>query len=88
MYAVEVQDEMIDYLKNRKTKVNSKNVEVIKGSDTSVNLPPASVDFAIMADAYHELEYPHEVLQSIRRALKPGGKFYCSNTAAKTRQYR
>lgn len=74
VYAVEVQDEMIDYLKKRKTKLNSKNVEVIKGSDTSVNLPPASVNLAIMVDVYHELEYPHEVLQSIRKALKPGGK--------------
>lgn len=74
VYAVEVQDEMIDYLKNRKTKLNNKNVEVIKGSDTSVNLPQASVDLAIMVDVYHELEYPHEVLQSIRKALKPGGK--------------
>ena len=74
VYAVEVQDEMISYIANRITKAERKNVEVIKGSNTSVNLPPASVDLAIMVDVYHELAFPHEVLQSIRKALKPAGK--------------
>jgi SAM-dependent methyltransferase len=27
-----------------------------------------------MVDVYHELSYPHEVLQSLRRSLKPNGK--------------
>lgn len=27
-----------------------------------------------MVDVYHELSYPHEMLQAIRRSLKPGGK--------------
>ncbi len=27
-----------------------------------------------MVDVYHELEYPHEMLQSIRKALKKDGK--------------
>ena len=27
-----------------------------------------------MVDVYHELMYPHEVLQNIRKALKPNGK--------------
>ncbi len=27
-----------------------------------------------MVDVYHELEYPWEVLESIVRALKPGGR--------------
>lgn len=74
VYAVEVQDEMIKHLNNKKQELNSKNVEIIKGSNTSVNLPPNSVDLAIMVDVYHELEYPHEILQSIKKALKAGGK--------------
>jgi SAM-dependent methyltransferase len=32
------------------------------------------VDLAIMVDVYHELEYPWEVLESIVRGLKPGGR--------------
>jgi SAM-dependent methyltransferase len=32
------------------------------------------VDLAIMVDVYHELEYPYETLESLVRALKPGGR--------------
>ena len=39
-----------------------------------VKLPEASVDLAIMVDVYHELEFPFEVMESIVRALKPGGR--------------
>ena len=28
----------------------------------------------MMADVYHELEYPHEMLESIRKSLKPAGR--------------
>lgn len=75
VYAVEIQDEMIAAINTRKKKLNNRNVEVIKGSSTSPNLPANSVDLAIMVDVYHELEYPVEMLQSIRKSLKKDGKF-------------
>ena len=34
----------------------------------------ASVDVAILVDVYHELEFPYEVLVSIVRAVRPGGR--------------
>lgn len=74
VYAEDVQDEMIKYLNDKKQKLDSKNVEVIKGSNKSVNLPPGSVDLVVMVDVYHELGYPHETLQSLKNALKPAGK--------------
>lgn len=74
VYAVEVQDEMIDALKNEKQKLQDSIVEVVKGDTASINLPDNSVALAIMVDVYHELEYPYEILQSIKKALKPGGK--------------
>jgi ubiquinone/menaquinone biosynthesis C-methylase UbiE len=73
-YAVEIQDEMIATLNERKKKLNDANVEVIKGSPTSPNLPANSVDLAIMVDVYHELEYPVEMLQSIKSSLKKDGR--------------
>ena len=74
VYAVEIQDEMIAYLNKRKKELNNKNVEIVKGSATSPNLPENSVDLAIMVDVYHELEYPREILQSLRKSLKENGK--------------
>ena len=74
VYAIEIQDEMIAYLNKRKKESGIKNVEVIKGSNRSLNLPDNSVDLAIMVDVYHELEYPHEMLQAIYKSLKSTGK--------------
>lgn len=74
VYAVEIQDEMIAAINERREKLKNINVEVIKGSAASPNLPANSVDLAIMVDVYHELEYPVEVLQSIRKSLKKDGE--------------
>jgi ubiquinone/menaquinone biosynthesis C-methylase UbiE len=74
VYAVEIQDEMIAALNKRKKKSNNKNVEVIKGSVTSPNLPANAIDLAIMVDVYHELEYPVEMLASIKNSLKKDGR--------------
>ena len=54
--------------------LNNTNVEVIKGSVTSPNLPENAVDLVIMVDVYHELEYPVEVLQAIKKSLKKDGQ--------------
>jgi predicted methyltransferase len=35
---------------------------------------PASIDLALMVDVYHELEFPHEMLQATIHALRPGGR--------------
>ncbi len=74
VFAVEVQDEFVTYLNRTKKENGQQNVQVVKGTETSPNLPDASVDLAFMVDVYHELLYPHEVLQALRKALKPGGK--------------
>ncbi|GAB2787622.1 class I SAM-dependent methyltransferase [Rhabdobacter roseus] len=74
VYAVEVQDESIRYLRQRAQESGVENVTVIKGGARSPNLPAQAVDLAIMVDVYHELEYPREMLQALRQALKPGGK--------------
>jgi len=74
VYAVDVQPEMISMLDSQMAKRGVRNVVSVLGSETSVKLPPASIDLAIMVDVYHELAYPAEVLDSIVQALKPGGR--------------
>jgi ubiquinone/menaquinone biosynthesis C-methylase UbiE len=74
VYAVEVQDDAINYLKNKVGQLDIKNVTVIKGKEQSPELPENSIDLALMVDVYHELLYPHEMLQNIRKALKANGK--------------
>ena len=74
VYAVEIQDPAIKYLKERSEELGFDNVITIKGTEQSPMLPDNSIDLAIMVDVYHELLYPQEVLQSIKKSLKPGGK--------------
>ncbi|MEO6327815.1 MAG: class I SAM-dependent methyltransferase [Ginsengibacter sp.] len=74
VFAVEIQEEMIKYLQDKKISTGITNVEIIKGTDKSPNLTENSVDLAIMVDVYHELEFPHEMLESIKKALKTDGK--------------
>ena len=74
VYAVDVQPEMIRMLDSQMAKRGVRNVVSVLGSETTVKLPAASVDLAIMVDVYHELAYPAEVLDSIVDALKPGGR--------------
>ena len=73
VYAVEIQDEMIKYLEQKKTSTGISNVEIVKGTQQSPNLPDDSVDLAIMVDVYHELEFPREMLQAIKKSLKENG---------------
>jgi ubiquinone/menaquinone biosynthesis C-methylase UbiE len=74
IYAVEIQDDAINYLKFKSRKLKQDNITVIKGGERSPNLPDNMVDLALMVDVYHELLYPREMLQAIRTALKPKGK--------------
>lgn len=74
VYAIDVQDEMLRQLKAKKLAIKDSVVEVIKGSEQSINLPASSTDLVIMVDVYHELSYPKEILESIFKALRPSGK--------------
>ena len=72
--AVDVQPEMVALLKDLARSSGQANIEPLLGTETDVRLPAASVDLAIMVDVYHELSRPYEVLASVVRALKPGGR--------------
>jgi precorrin-6B methylase 2 len=72
--AVDVQPEMIEMATAMAKKAGLTNIKPVLCTVDDVKLPEASVDLAIMVDVYHELEFPFEVMESIVRALKPGGR--------------
>ncbi len=72
--AVDVQPEMIELLTAMAKKAGLTNIKPVLGAVNDVKLPPESVDLALMVDVYHELEFPFEVIESVVRALKPGGQ--------------
>jgi precorrin-6B methylase 2 len=72
--AVDIQDEMLETIRQRATKLKVTNVQAVKGSETDPHLPVEGVDLVLMVDVYHELAYPYEVMTKVREALKPGGR--------------
>ena len=73
VYAVEIQDEMIRYMEKKKKATGINNVDVVKGTVQTPNLSENSIDLALMVDVYHELEFPHEMLQAIKKSLTSDG---------------
>ncbi|MEM6514846.1 MAG: class I SAM-dependent methyltransferase [Bacteroidota bacterium] len=76
VYAVDIQDEMLTAIEQKKRYLNITNVTAVKGSLKSVNLPKNSVDKILMVDVYHEFSFPKEMLSSIKSALKANGEIY------------
>jgi ubiquinone/menaquinone biosynthesis C-methylase UbiE len=72
--AVDVQPEMVELLKQRIKKSQIANIQPQLGTEKNPELPLASIDLAIMVDAYHEFSYPQEMMTGIVTALKPGGR--------------
>jgi protein-L-isoaspartate O-methyltransferase len=74
VYAVDIQQEMLELLTNKMASLEIKNVKPVLGELTDPKLPAASTDLALMVDVYHEFDHPYEMAQALCRALKPGGR--------------
>lgn len=76
IYAVDIQPEMLAAMNRKKENTGLSNVKTIKGDIQSVNLPANSVDKILMVDVYHEFSHPVEMIESIKKALRPDGEIY------------
>lgn len=74
VHAVDIQQEMLDLLKTRMAEFKIRNVQPVLGTNKDPKLPEKSCDTMIMVDVYHEFDFPHEMIRSMIRALKPGGR--------------
>jgi len=74
VYAVDVQPQMITMLTALAEREQLPQIRPVLGSVQDAKLAAESIDLAIMVDVYHEMQYPFEMLASVARALKPGGR--------------
>jgi ubiquinone/menaquinone biosynthesis C-methylase UbiE len=74
VYAVDVELEMITYLKDRIKLEGYKNIIPVLSTEKKVSLPANSIDIMLLVDVYHEFAFPYEMTLSMLEALKPGGK--------------
>lgn len=74
VYAIDIQQEMLDLLSDKLNHLDVQNVELVLGAERTPKLEPESIDLAIMVDVYHEFEFPWEMTSELAKALKPGGR--------------
>lgn len=72
--AVDIQPEMIAHVEARAEADEILNVRTHLGGIEDTGLAPESIDAALMVDAYHEFSHPFEMMRSIVKALRPGGR--------------
>ena len=85
VYAVDIQREMLAAIQMKMNKQGISNIETVRGTEESVNLPEKSLDKVLLVDVYHEFSFPYETMHSIKKALKPNGKVYLIEYRAEDR---
>ncbi len=71
--AVDIQVEMLQFLRNRMREERVNNVTPILGSLHDPRLAPNTCDLILLVDVYHEFSHPELMLQALRRALTADG---------------
>lgn len=74
VYSVDISTQFLQHIANRATADGLHNLTPVLGTDVSVRLPSEVVDLVFICDTYHHFEQPAQTMQSIYRALKPGGR--------------
>lgn len=73
VYANELEDKMVAYMKERATREGLQNFTALKGTPTSTGFQPASLDAVAVVYAFSFFDDRPHMLQSISDSLKPGG---------------
>jgi len=74
VHAVDIVPRFLQRIRSRAIERKENNVSTVLCAETSIDLPPSSIDVAFLCDVYHHFEYPVSSLASIHRALAPGGR--------------
>jgi ubiquinone/menaquinone biosynthesis C-methylase UbiE len=74
VYAIDIQREMLDLLKERYEPRGLENVKPVLATPKDPGMPAKTFDLVLMVDVYHELSHPTEVLALVRTSLKPKGR--------------
>lgn len=72
--AVDVQPRMLELLQDYAEREGIDNIESILGEDGDPKLPPASADWILLVDVYHEIQEPESMLANLYRSLAAGGR--------------
>lgn len=74
VYANDIDEASLAYLRGRCRRLNLTNVETIVGETDNPLFANNSLDMAIMVLVYHMIKTPDNLLANIKKSLKPGSK--------------
>jgi ubiquinone/menaquinone biosynthesis C-methylase UbiE len=72
--AVDISQEMLDYLGRRVQAEQLENVRLLKVERNDPNLPPGGIDLILMVDTIHYVKNRGEYAKKLRAGLAPGGR--------------
>lgn len=70
VFAVEISEEAIKYINERKQKENLLNIETVLGTENDPKLPKNSTDAVLILKTYHEISQPVKVMKNLLPALR------------------
>ena len=74
IYSVDIQPEMLAIIEARSSEMGIKNVTRVLATEKDPQLPSDTLDLVLFVDAYHEFEWPREVMTGVYKSLVSGGK--------------
>lgn len=73
VYAVDIARNFVEAIELRARQDGQDWIRGSVNAPDHSGLPEASVDLVFTSDTYHHFEYPHSMLASLHRAIRPGG---------------
>jgi predicted methyltransferase len=73
VFAVDIDREAVNKVRERKERENLEQVEPILGESADPHLP-GDLDVVLIVDTYHEFRDYDRMMEAVFRALKPGGR--------------
>ncbi len=70
IYAVEINEDAIKYINERKQKENLPNIETVVGTEDDPRLPKNSTDAVLILKTYHEIAQPIKLMEHLLPSLK------------------
>ncbi|WP_372637661.1 class I SAM-dependent methyltransferase [Fodinibius sp.] len=74
VYSTELGADSVEYLREMVESAPVSNVTVLEGHPTQTNLPEGCCDALFLRRVYHHFKDPAAMNESMRQALKPGGR--------------
>ena len=74
VYAVDIVESRLQKLRVNARNRSLGNIITILGDTDNPKLPEGDLDAVFIFDTYHEMDAHKEVLQHVKKALKPGGQ--------------